>query len=341
MWRCVVGMTLGFGLCLLSCSAGATTVLEFYKDHPITLLIGNNAGTSYDISARLIGRYFGRHVPGTPAIIPRNMPGASGLIAVNNAYNAAPQDGTVIVATVPSFPVRQLLGDEAVKFDAKKLFWIGNPATPVNVIATWHTSPVKTIADAMTTSSQLGATTRDSTGGIQVALTNNLLGTKFKLVTGYKGNDIDLAMERHEVDGRAGQFWDGWKLARPDWVRDRKLNVLVQFGVARNKELPDIPLITELVRDDEQRQIVDLFTIPTAMGRPLFVGPGVPEERIAALRKAFRATMSDPAFRADAVKIDLEIEPLFGEDLQILVGRMMATPPEVIAKAKEAMDYRP
>ena len=315
-------------------------VAAFYKDHPITILVGNNAGVSYDISARLIGRHIGPHIPGAPAIIAKNMPGASGLIAANHAYHVAPQDGTIIVATLPSIPMRQILGDENVKFDARRLQWIGNPATPVNVMATFHTSPVKTVADAVRRPVLMGATTRDSTGGIQAALANNLVGTQFKLVTGYKGNDIDLAMERGEVDGRAAQFWDGWKLAKPDWVRDGKLNVLVQFGVARSRELPDVPLITELVKDEEQRRIVELFVIPIAMGRPLFVGAAVPAERVQALREGFRRTMADPAFRREAEKIDLEVEPMYGEDLQALVARMMATPADIVAKAKQAMEYK-
>jgi len=186
----------------------------------------------------------------------------------------------------------------------------------------------------------MGTTTRDSTGGIQAALTNNLIGTKFKLITGYKGNDIDLAMERGEVDGRAAQTWDGWKALRPDWIRDRKMNVLVQFGVARSRELPDVPLITELVKNEQQRSIIELFVIPIAMGRPLFVGPGVPEDRVQALRTAFRRTMADEDFRRDSAKVEMDVEPMFGEELQALVARMMATPPEIVAKAKEAMEYK-
>jgi tripartite-type tricarboxylate transporter receptor subunit TctC len=335
-FSCFTALMLGF----LPWAPAQADVAGFYRNHPITILVGNNAGVSYDISARLIGRHLSHHIPGSPTIVAKNMPGASGLIATNHAYNVAPQDGTVLVATLPGIAMRQILGDENVKFDANKLHWIGNPATPVIVMATWHASPVKTMTDALRQPVQLGATTRDSSGGVTSALANNLLGTKFKLITGYKGSDIDLAMERGEVDGRAAQFWDGWKLARPDWVRDKKLNVLVQFGVARAKDLPDVPLMSELVKNDEQRRIVDLFVIPIAMGRPLFVAPGVPADRVDALREAFRRTMGDAAFLAEANKIDLEIEPMFGEELQALVSRMMTTPADVVAKAKEAMDYR-
>ena len=323
----------------LSGAASAQTD-GFYDGRQVTLLIGNNPGTSYDVSARLIGRHIGRLIPGNPGIVAKNMPGASGLIATNHAVNIAPQDGSVIVAALQTIPLRQVLGDENVKFDAAKLHWIGNPATSVNVIVTWHTSPVKTIAEAKSRAVQMGATTRDAASGVEVALANNIIGTKFKLVSGYKGNDIDLAMERGEVDGRAGQSWDGWKLTKPDWVRDKKLTVLVQLGLERAKDLPDVPLISELAATEEQRQILDLFAIPIALGRPLFMGPGVPAARVALLRKAFRDTMLDGQFLAEATKLNLDVDPIQGEQLQALVQRMLATPAATVAKAKDAMNYK-
>lgn len=336
----IAGMSVALAGALLQLAQASAQADDFYSNRQITLLIGNNAGTSYDVSARLIGRHIGRLIPGAPTIVPKNMPGASGLIATNHAVNIAPQDGSVLVAALQTIPLRQVLGDENVKFDAAKLHWIGNPATSVNVIVTWHTSPVKTIADAKARGAQMGATTRDAASGVEVALANNLLGTKFKLVSGYKGNDIDLAMERGEVDGRAGQSWDGWKLTKPDWVRDKRLNVLVQLGVERAKDLSDVPLIRDLASSDEQKQILDLFAIPIALGRPLFVGPGVPNDRVAILRAAFRATMSDPAFAAEANKLNLDVDPIYGEELQTLVQRMLATPTDTVAKAQDAMTYR-
>lgn len=313
---------------------------EFYANRQVTLLIGNNAGTSYDVSARLIGRHIGRLIPGGPSILPKNMPGASGLIATNHAVNIAPQDGSIIVAALQTLPLRQVMGDENVKFDSAKLHWIGNPATSVNVIVTWHTSPVKTIAQAKAQVVQMGATTRDAASSIEIALANNLIGTKFKLVSGYKGNDIDLAMERGEVDGRSGQSWDGWKLTKPDWVRDKRLNVLVQLGLTRAKDLPDVPLISELASNEENKLILDLFAIPIALGRPLFVAPGVPAERVAVLRAAFRATMADAQFLAEAHKLNFEVDPIYGEELQTLVLRMLATPASTVAKAQDAMTYK-
>ena len=328
------------GAWLLASVASPALAEEFYANRQVTLLIGNNAGTSYDVSARLIGRHIGRLIPGAPSILPKNMPGASGLIATNHAVNIAPQDGSIIVAALQTLPLRQVMGDENVKFDAGKLHWIGNPATSVNVIVTWHTSPVKTIAQAKTQMVQMGATTRDASSSIEIALANNLVGTKFKLVSGYKGNDIDLAMERGEVDGRSGQSWDGWKLTKPDWVRDKRLNVLVQLGLTRAKDLPDVPLISELASNEENKLILDLFAIPIALGRPLFVAPEVPAERVALLRAAFRATMADAQFLAEANKLNFEVDPIYGEELQTLVLRMLATPASTVAKAQDAMTYK-
>ena len=336
----IAGMSVALAGALLQLAEASAQADDFYSNRQITLLIGNNAGTSYDVSARLVGRHIGRLIPGAPTIVPKNMPGASGLIATNHAVNIAPQNGSVLVAALQTIPLRQVLGDENVKFDAAKLHWVGNPATSVNVIVTWHTSPVKTIADGKARGAQMGATTRDAASGVEVALANNLLGTRFKLVSGYKGNDIDLAMERGEVDGRAGQSWDGWKLTKPDWVRDKRLNVLVQLGLTRAKDLPDVPLIRELASTEEQKLILDLFAIPIALGRPLFVGPGVPDDRVALLRAAFRATMSDPQFVAEANKLNLDVDPIYGDELQTLVQRMLATPADTVAKAQDAMTYR-
>ena len=332
------GLLLIFALSLLL--AAPSHAQDFYAGRQIRLVIGNNAGTSYDLSARLIARYLGRHIPGTPAIVPENMPGASGLIATNHVYNLAPQDGTVILAALETIPLRQALGDENVKFDAAKMHWLGNPASSVNVIVTWESSPVRTIADARQISVPIGGTTRDAASGVEVALADNLLGTRFKLVTGYKGTDIDLAMERGEVQGRAGQSWDGWKLTHPDWVRDRRLHVLVQLGVARARDLPDVPLYSDIAASEEARRILDLFAVPVALGRPLLVGPGVPAERVALLRRAFEATMRDPDFRAEAARHNLTLDPVTGEMLQDFVAKILSAPPAIVAKAKAAMSYK-
>lgn len=322
--------------------SGTTAVSadEFYAKRQMTLLIGNNVGSDYDISGRLVGRHIVRHIPGNPTLVPQNMPGASSLIATNYVYAIAPQDGSVLASALQGIALRQAFGDENVKFDAGRLQWIGNPATSPNVMVMWHTSPIKTIADAKAQSVPMGATTPDAASGLEVILSNNVLGTRFQLVTGYKGPQINFALEQGEVQGRSGQTWSGWKTSHPHWVKDRLIRVILQIGIKRADDLPDVPLMVEFAETAEQRQILELFSAPIGIGRPLFVGPGVPAERVALLRRAFDSTLADAAFLAEARQMNLDVAPVTGEALQRLVAGMLATPPEVLAKAKEAMIQR-
>jgi tripartite-type tricarboxylate transporter receptor subunit TctC len=314
---------------------------DFYKDRQIRLIIGTDAGGSYDFSGRMVGRYLGRHIPGNPSIVVQNMPGAASLNAANYVYTVAPQDGSVIVAVVQTMPQQQLFGDKNVKFDAAKFQWIGNPSSSVTVVMAWYTAPVKTIADAFGTSIIMGAAGRVGNDATVPALLNNVLGTKFNIVAGYKGgNEIDLALERGEVAGRAGQSWDGWKVTRPDWIKSGKLVPLLQIGITRAKDLPNVPLASELAKTDEQKQIIAVFSNTIALGRPLLAGPGVPAGRAATLREAFRRTMQDSEFLAEARKVNYEVAPIYGEELQSIVTRMMATPPAIVQKARDAITYK-
>lgn len=316
----------------------AAAQTDFYKDKTLKLIVGTDAGGSYDFSGRLVGRHLGRNIPGNPQIVVQNMPGAASLNAGNYVYNVAPQDGTVIAALIQTLPQTQLFGDKNVKFDAAKFQWIGNPSSSVTAVVTWHTAPVKTFEDALSKPVVMGAAGQVGLDFTMPTLLNNVLGTKFQVVPGYKGgNEIDLAMERGEVFGRAGQSWDGWKVTRPDWVRDKKINVLMQIGLERAKDLPDVPLALDLAKTDEQRQILELFSDSVAIGRPIVAGPGVPADRVAILRAAFRNTMADPQFLDDAEKTHYEVGPIFGEDLQALIGRLMAATPEIAAKAQRAI----
>ncbi|MGE0651691.1 MAG: Bug family tripartite tricarboxylate transporter substrate binding protein [Alphaproteobacteria bacterium] len=312
---------------------------DFYKNRQVKLIIGNNVGTSYDITARLVGGHIAQHIPGNPRIVTQNMPGATGLIAANYVYNIAPKDGSVFSAAHQSLPMRQLFGDKSVKYDAAKLQWIGSPQSSVALVAVWHAAPIKTMEDGKKDVYVFGATTSRASAAIVIALANNLIGTKFKLALGYRGNHIDLAMERGEVHGRAGQSWAGWKSVRPDWIRDRKIRILAQLGLKRDPELPDVPLMSELAKDPRSRQILNLFAGQIDTGRPMYAAPGVPKERINILRAAFDATMKDAKFLAEAKRLNHEIQPTSGVELDRLVAEMMATPKELLADAEKAMEY--
>jgi tripartite-type tricarboxylate transporter receptor subunit TctC len=328
-------------LLALAAASGTAHADDFYRNKQIKVIVGADAGGSYDIHARLVARYLPQHIPGTPQILVQDMQGAGSMMAANYVYSVAPQDGTMIAAVLQTLVQNQLTLDPNVKFDAAQFQWIGNPSASVNVIVTWHTSPVQTFADVLQKPVLIGVTSAGSSGGIEVALANNVLGAKFQPITGYRGsNDIDIAMERGEVFGRAGQSWDGWKQTRPDWVNNKWLNVVLQIGQARAKDLPDVPLMTEATDDPEKRQVLALYSAGIALGRPLAVGPGVPPERVAMLREAFRQTMSDPAFIAEAQRIGIEVAPIYGEQLQSIVRGMLGTPRAIIDKLDDARNLK-
>jgi tripartite-type tricarboxylate transporter receptor subunit TctC len=334
-------LVLALAACSLLASARAAPADDFFKGKQIKLIVGADAGGSYDIHARLVARFLNQHIPGNPQILVQNMQGAGSINAANFVYGVAPQDGTVIAAVLQTLVHNQIFRDKNVKFDAAKFQWIGNSTASVNVFVTWHTSPVKTFKDAQQQSVVIGVTSAASSGGMEVALANNILGTKFQAVTGYRGgNEIDIAIERGEVLGRSGQSWDGWKQTRPSWVKDKLLNIVVQIGQARAKDLPDVPLLTEVTDDKEKRQILQLYSDGVALGRPLLVGPGVPAERVAMLREAFRRTMDDPRFIEEANRQGVEVDPIYGEQLQSIVTRMLDTPRDIVDKLDEARNLK-
>jgi tripartite-type tricarboxylate transporter receptor subunit TctC len=316
----------------LLCASGsqAQSVEEFYKGKTINFVIGYSPGGGYDVYARLVARFMGEHIPGKPAIVPRNMPGASSRVAAAYVYNVAPKDGTVLATADQSLAVAQVMG-EKLQFDVTKFNFIGNPSAENNTTAMWHTSPVKTIEDAKKQEVAMGATGGSTSSQYPRAM-NAVLGTKFKVIVGYPGgNDINLAMERGEVAGRGSNSWASWKATRPDWVKDKKITILVQIGLTKAPDLPDVPLLMDLAAKPEDRAVLKLLSSPSAIGRPIFTTPGVPEDRIKALRAAFDATIKDPHFLEEAKKAGLEVDPVSGEELQKIVNDIVATP-EPIAK---------
>ena len=324
-------ISIGLLAALLTC-AGASVSLaadDFYKGKTIDLVIGYTPGATYDLYARLLSRHLGDHIPGNPRIVPRNLAGAGSRVAVNYIYNVAPQDGTALGTADQSLAVEQAMGDKQLTVDVNKLQWIGNPVVSNNTSVAWHTSQIRSVDDARAREVTMGAT-GSSTSSQYPRLMNALLGTKFKVILGYPGaNDINLAMERGEVAGKGSDSWAAWKATRPDWLRDRKINILVQIGLTKNPEMGDTPLLMDLAKNDEDRQVMKLLSTSVVIGRPIFAGPGVPAERVSVLRRAFDETMKDPEFIRDAREGKMDLDPVSGEALQKLIGEIVATPKHV------------
>jgi tripartite-type tricarboxylate transporter receptor subunit TctC len=313
------------------------SVEDFYKGKRIDLVIGYSPGAGYDLYARFVAQHLGAFIPGNPQITARNMPGAGSRTAAIWIYNVAPKDGTALATADQSLSIAQAMGDQTFTIDTSKLIYIGNPNADNNTTVTWNTSPVKTIQDAMKTEVPMGATGGSTSSQYPKAM-NALIGTKFHVVLGYPGgNDINLAMERGEVGGRGSNAWASWKSTKPDWLRDKKINILVQIGLTKAPDLPDVPLLIDLAKNDEDRQVLKLLSAPTTIGRPIFTSPGVPAERVKALRDAFNAMMKDPAVLADAQKRNIDINPVPGEELQKIVEEIVATPKPIAARLQQVI----
>lgn len=326
---------IALGLAALGTPAKADAVEDFYKGKTIDMVIGYTPGGTYDLYARLVAQFLGDHIPGKPRIVPRNMPGGGSRTATGFVAKVAPKDGTVLATADQSLAVEQAMGDTSLQFDTRQLIYIGNPESDNNTTVTWYTTGVKTIEDATKQEVTMGATGGSTSSQYPKAM-NALLGTKFKIVVGYPGgNDIDLAMERGEVGGRGSNSWASWKATHAEWLRDKKINILVQIGLAKAPDLPDVPLLMDLAKNDEDRAVLKLLSASGAIGRPIFTTPGVPPERVKALRDAFDATLKDPAFIAQAKKQNFDLNPVEGEEMQKIVADIVASPKPVTDKLNE------
>ena len=326
-------------LTLVAASAAAQTVADFYRGKTLTMLVGTSPGGDYDLRLRMVARHIGRHIPGNPTVVVNNMPGGGGLVVANWLANVAPKDGSVAVAITQNLPVHQATGAQGVKFDVREFNWIGNTTDTPNVINSWHTTGIRTIADVLQRDLIVGATGTASGSFLYPHALNRLVGTKFKIVTGYPGgNDINLAMERGEVGGRGSNSWASWKSTRPQWLAEKKVFILVQVGVKRNPELPDVPTLQDLAKNEGDRQVLEFISADTAISRPLVTNAGAPRERVAALRRAFDATMKDPEFLAEAEKSKTDISPMTGEEAQKIAAATINTPPDVLARANALIE---
>jgi tripartite-type tricarboxylate transporter receptor subunit TctC len=302
------------------------SVEDFYRGKKIDLIIGYSSGGTYDLSARLVARYLGNYIPGKPLIVPRNMPGAGSRAAANWVYNIAPKDGTVLATADQSLSLQQAVGDKRISFDTTKFIYIGNPNIENNTTAAWAASGIKTIDDAKQREVTVGATGGSTSSQYPKAM-NALIGTRFKIVLGYPGgNDVNLALERGEVEVRGSNSWTSWKATRPGWIAEKKINILVQIGLTKAPDLPGVPLLMELGKNDGDRKLLRLLSASTHIGRPIFTSPGVPAERVAALRKAFDAMVHDPIFIEEAKREKFDIEPSTGQAMQDVISEMMSAP---------------
>jgi tripartite-type tricarboxylate transporter receptor subunit TctC len=312
----------------------AQTPEQFYKGKLLDLEIGYPTGGSNDAYGRLIANHLGRHIPGAPTIVPRNTPGAGSFLAVNRVYSNLPKDGTVIALGAPTLALDERLGSQGVRFKTAELNFIGRVDSLINIVMMWKTSKVKSIADAQMLESTLSGTGAGSTVSIYPTVLNNVIGTKFKLVMGYRGsNEAMLAMERGEVEGHS-TAWAAVKVAKPDWLRDKTVNIIVQFALKRHPELPDIPTAVELARNDDERAVLSAIMNASEVGTAFFTTPGIAPERLAALRRAFDDTVKDPDFLAEAQRLRLGVSPLAGEELQKLVAQVSNLSPALLERVR-------
>jgi tripartite-type tricarboxylate transporter receptor subunit TctC len=317
-------------------AASAQSPAEFYKGKEIRMLISHPAGGGYDLYARFFARHLSRLMPGHPIVVPQNMPGGAGVVMASYIYANAPQDGTVIGLGPGS---TDLFGSPGARYDARKFSWIGSMTADVAVSVAWHTSPVKSAKDLFTTELVTGgAGVTDQSVMYPVAL-SRILGMKFKVITGYGGTaDTSLAMERGETFGIGAMNFTSVQANKPDWLRDKKVNVLTQFSLERHPSLPDVPTVIELSRTDDERDVLRLIIAQSTMARAIYGPPNIPPDRLQALRAAFDAMMKDRDFLAEADKLKIELnQPMAGQKMSEFVNRLYAAKPELVSKAREAI----
>jgi tripartite-type tricarboxylate transporter receptor subunit TctC len=334
---CLAAVALGAGLGL-SVPAGAQSAADFYRGRTVELYIGYSVGGGYDIYGRLVARHLGRFLPGEPAIVPRNMEGAGSVRLTNWLYSAAARDGSVIGTISRGVPFDPILGRPGSQFEAVKFSWIGSANDEVSMCVALASSGVKDFDDLKRKEIVVGAAGAGSDDDQFPRVINAVLGTKMRVISGYPGgNDVTLALERGEVQGRCGWSWSSLKATHPQWVRDGKINLIAQLGLSKHPDLPNVPSIMEFAKTEEDAQALRLIFARQGLGRPFLGPPSIPADRLQALRTAFERTVKDPAFLAEADKGQLEINPLTGEQVDQLVRRVYAETSPATAKKVAAM----
>ena len=317
--------------------ASADPIQDFYTGKTVNIIVSTGPGSIFDSTARMLAKHMPRFIPGAPSIVVRNMPGAGHMRATQFMFAQAPRDGTYLGVVNNGIPLEQLVTGPSVRFDVRKFNWVGSAGLSNLLTMAWHTSGAKTIEDVKTREVIAGATGVSSNGFLYANVMNVLLGTKFKIVAGYgTSGEADLAMERGEVRARAGFSLSAVQLEHPDWIRDKKVNVLFQTGLKREASLPDVPLMHELAKTDEQREALMLLSASVGLGRPFFLPPDVPADRVAAMRRAFDATLADTEFLKEAELTNLDIRYMSGARLSELVNSIVDAPEAVAEKVRSA-----
>jgi tripartite-type tricarboxylate transporter receptor subunit TctC len=329
--------------CLAFCTqtASAQSVADFYKGKTVQIVVGFGVGGGYDLYARALSRHLGKHVPGNPSVVVQNMEGAGSVRAANYVYAGSPQDGTVIAAVNQNMPMYQMLGGAGAKFEAAGMRWLGSMTNSNGLVYTWHTSGIKTLDEAKQKEVPMGAVGTASDSVIFPNLINEMIGTKFKPITGYAGSaQIHLAMERGEVMGRGGNSWASVQTANMSWIKENKINILVQVGLEKEPDLPKVPLLLDLVTDEDRKGVIRVVSLPTALGYGHWMAPGVPKDRVAALRAAYAAVMKDPEFITETKKTGMVIRAQAGETLDGLVRQVTSAPRSVLDRTAQILKWK-
>lgn len=305
----------------------------FYKGKQIRMVVPSGAGGGYDTFARVLSVHLRKHLPGNPTIVDQNMPGASGMLGTNWAASIAPKDGTVILATYNTLLIEPMFGNKSVKYDPRDFEWIGSMGNQQQICVTWHTSPIKTIEQAKEREIVVAATGATGNSATMPKQLNQLIGTKFRVVPGYSTTESRLSLERGESDGICGLSYSTLKAAQPEWIDNKRINVLVQSGSKPQKGLESVPLVRNLVKNKDDIRVLDVLAFPEEVGRPFLMPPGTPKHLVQIVRRAFDATMKDPAFLADAEKARLDLDPMTGEEVEATIKAAYSTPKELIERA--------
>jgi len=317
--------------------ARADAIEDFYKGKTVSLIVSSSTGGGYDTLARLLTRFISRHLPGQPNIVIRNMPGAGGIVATNHLYTLAAKDGSVIGAVQNNTPFEPLFGTKEAQYDPTKFNWLGSPSVETSILTVWHTAPASNLEEARKNELKMGSSGANSTPSFYGRLLNETLGTKLKLIVGYPGqNDALLAMERGELDGYPSVFYNSLVSTRPNWLPEKKVKLIVQYGAEKLPQFPDVPFVLDLVKNEEDRQLWRAAVGPIATGRPYLLPPGVPQDRVVAMRKAFWDAFNDKEFLSEQAKASLGADtPRTGEQIQDIIVQSYRSPPAVVERLKK------